>query len=105
MRMSKGPLFLENTAYRRRRLGDAARILPVVALLAVMLPVWWVPGAVSFAGGTLALFILWTALVIGTALLHRALMRADRVIREAEVAVAAPDAGEEPMPDRAADGG
>ncbi|MDO5612824.1 MAG: hypothetical protein Q4G14_06210 [Paracoccus sp. (in: a-proteobacteria)] len=84
--MPEGPLFLENTAYRRRRLRDAARVLPVLAFLAVILPVWLIPGSASFAGGTIWFFVLWAALVAAIALLHRALIRADRAVREAEAA-------------------
>lgn len=89
--MPDKPLFLENTAYRRRRLSDAARVLPVIAVLAVMLPVWLVPSAVSFAGGTIWLFTLWAVLVAAIAALHVALIGADRAVRQAEAAADLPD--------------
>ncbi|MDO5632519.1 MAG: hypothetical protein Q4G22_11865 [Paracoccus sp. (in: a-proteobacteria)] len=84
--MPDGPLFLENAAYRRRRLRDAARVLPVLAFLAVMLPVWLIPDSASFAGGTIWFFVLWAGLVVAIALLHRALIRADRAVQEGEAA-------------------
>lgn len=71
------PLFLERSSYRRRRLGDVARILPVFALISILLPVWWMPEAVSLAGGALWLFGLWAALIALTAALHWALRAAD----------------------------
>ena len=49
--MPDRPLFLERASFRRRRLGDVARILPVVAALAIFVPVWWMPRLVSFGGG------------------------------------------------------
>lgn len=69
------PLFLERSSYRRRRLGDASRILPVLALVLVLVPVWWVPEAVSLTGGALWFFGLWVVLVSLTALLDHALHR------------------------------
>ncbi|WP_198731866.1 hypothetical protein [Paracoccus tegillarcae] len=71
-------MFLERSSYRRRRLGDAARILPVLALLLILVPVWWVPEAVSLTGGALWLFGLWAALIVLTAALHIALHASDR---------------------------
>ncbi|MFV0300391.1 MAG: hypothetical protein ACK5IP_05860, partial [Paracoccus sp. (in: a-proteobacteria)] len=53
------PLFLERASYRRRRLGDAARILPVLALVLLLMPVWWVPELISLTGGAIWLFALW----------------------------------------------
>ncbi len=44
------PIFLERAAYRRRRLLDAARLLPMVTLAALLLPVWLMPAAMSGAG-------------------------------------------------------
>lgn len=77
MRPSSWPPFLERAAYRRRRLGDAARVLPVLALLLVLVPVWWVPASVSYAAGMVWLFGLWAALIVAVWALHRALIRAD----------------------------
>lgn len=75
--MSDRPLFLERASFRRRRLGDAARVLPVLAALAVMLPVWWLPGAFSFGAGAIALFGFWAVLILAVWVLHRALIRAE----------------------------
>lgn len=75
--MPELPLFLERASFRRRRLGDAARVLPVLAALAVMLPVWWLPRSFSFAAGAIWLFGLWAALILAVWLLHRALIRAE----------------------------
>lgn len=86
--MPDRPLFLERASFRRRRLGDAARILPIAATLLVLLPVWWVPAAASSAGGAAWLFGLWVALILAVWLLHRALLRAEAATLRAEAAVA-----------------
>ena len=41
------PIFLERAAYRRRRLQDAARLLPMVTLAALLLPSLTVAGVVE----------------------------------------------------------
>ena len=35
------PLFLERTSYRRRRVADAARLVPFVGLMLWLLPALW----------------------------------------------------------------
>lgn len=75
--MADRPLFLERASFRRRRLGDAARILPVLAVLAILVPVWWLPRLFSFGLGSLWLFGLWAALIVAVFWLHRALIRAE----------------------------
>jgi hypothetical protein len=63
----RSPLFVEREAYRRRRLIDAARILPLAGLVALLMPVLWVAsGGTDTAAEALYLFGLW-ALLIGTA--------------------------------------
>ncbi len=41
MTSSRDPIFLERRAYRRRRLSDAASLLPLAGFLALVLPVVW----------------------------------------------------------------
>lgn len=79
--MAERPIFLERASFRRRRLGDAARVLPVLGGLAVLLPVWWLPETFSFAAGMLSLFGLWAGLILAVWVLHRALIRADAATR------------------------
>ena len=62
MRRVRGPLFLKRGSYRRRRLRDAARMLPFAALLLFMMPVLWAQdGTVreGTAGDGLYLFAVW----------------------------------------------
>ena len=85
--MPDRPLFLERASFRRRRLGDAARVLPVLALLAILLPVWWVPWGVSGAFGAVWLFGTWAALIVMVWALHRGLLRAEAATLRASAAV------------------
>lgn len=57
------PIFLERQSYRRRRLGDAAKLLPFLGLVLFLLPVLWADEART-AGGMVYLFTVW-ALLIG----------------------------------------
>jgi hypothetical protein len=45
MRQPKRALFLARAPYRRRRLRDAARLLPVLGLLMLLLPLLWTKDA------------------------------------------------------------
>ncbi|MDQ2066769.1 hypothetical protein Q9295_10305 [Xinfangfangia sp. CPCC 101601] len=45
MRRPRRPLFLARLPYRRRRLRDAARLLPVFGGFLFILPVLWAPAA------------------------------------------------------------
>lgn len=45
MKRPKRPLFLARAPYRRRRLRDAARLLPVLGMFLLLLPLLWTPDA------------------------------------------------------------
>ncbi len=77
------PLFLEHASYRRRRLGDAARVLPVLSLISQLLPIWWMPERLSYAVGALWLLGVWAVMISMIAALHVALSRAERAAAEA----------------------
>jgi hypothetical protein len=68
------PIFVARERYRRRRLGDAARVLPVLGAALVLLPLLgaeldpW-----STSGAKLYLFAVWLGLIIAAGLLSRAL--------------------------------
>ncbi|MFN4099982.1 MAG: DUF6611 family protein [Pararhodobacter sp.] len=79
MKRPRPPLFLERETYRRRRLMDAARILPVAGFVLILLPVLWTQGgSASTAREALYLFGLWLALVIAAALMSGPLRAALR---------------------------
>jgi hypothetical protein len=94
MRRPRDPLFLERRSYRQRRMGDAARMLPVLGLLLILLPVFWDPGIAgqprSTAGDGMYLFVVWMLLIAVAALMSRGLTAAGR--REARPAPPAPPA-------------
>lgn len=89
--MPDRPLFLERASFRRRRLGDLARVLPVLAAAAILLPVWWLPETFSLAFGAVWLFGLWAVLIVLVWLLHRGLLRAEAATIRASRAVAGED--------------
>ncbi len=70
----KGPLFLARASYRRRRLIDAARLLPLAGAFLFLLPMLWGPEGEAAAGGRntavdgLYLMGAWLALVVAAAL-------------------------------------
>jgi hypothetical protein len=65
MRRPRRPLFLARAPYRRRRLRDAARLLPVVGLLLLILPLFWTADArVTLSSGDVTFFFLvWAGLI------------------------------------------
>lgn len=64
----RAPLFLARAVYRRRRLRDAARLLPFVGVLLLMLPGL---GRESGSGAKDAvyLFVVWALLILAAAVL------------------------------------
>ena len=77
------PVFLERQVYRRRRLMDGARILPVAGLVAMLLPVLWAgSGEATTAREAIYLFGIWFLLILAAFLLSRPLREAQ--LREAQ---------------------
>ncbi len=78
-----GPVFLERAGYRRRRIVDAVRLMPVLGALLWAVPLLWSRGAPGASGAEatqssaalLYIFGVWLLLVIGAALLSRAVRR------------------------------
>ncbi len=76
--MARAPLYLARESYRRRRLTDAARLLPVVGIVLIILPILWGPvdgDGPATAGAKVYLFAVWFGLVAVAWLLSRALSR------------------------------
>ena len=63
------PLFLARQGYRRRRIVDAARVLPLLGIFLFFLPLLWWQGATSRGG--IYLFIVWLVLIVLAAILRR----------------------------------
>lgn len=60
------PLFLERRSYRRRRVADAARLLPLAGWVLVCVPILWLPertAAPDTVRGGIYLFGVWAALI------------------------------------------
>lgn len=76
MRRPRPPLFLERQNYRRRRVADAARLLPLLGALLFCLPLLWAPQktpAADTARGGLFVFAVWAGLIFAAFLLSRRL--------------------------------
>ena len=64
--MARRPLYLARAPYRRRRLRDAARLLPVFGALLLILPLLWSgdPAARLTSGDVIYFFGLWVVLIL-----------------------------------------
>jgi hypothetical protein len=69
------PVFVERQTYRRRRLADSARALPVLGLLLWLVPLLWgLSGeAPRTSAALIYLFGVWIALILGAAAIIAAL--------------------------------
>ncbi len=74
-----GAVFLERQSYRRRRLRDAARMLPLLGVILLMVPLLWPdPQAaemangggepVAMSGAIVYIFSIWAGLIVLSAL-------------------------------------
>ncbi|MDW4547955.1 hypothetical protein R5H32_01185 [Defluviimonas sp. D31] len=80
MKRPSPPRFLARRSYRRRRLIDAARLLPVLGFILIMVPILWRPGATAApdtALGGLYLFAVWFGLIGAAFLVARILARGE----------------------------
>jgi hypothetical protein len=67
MRRPRPPLFLARAVYRKRRLRDAARLLPLLGFFLLVLPMLWQPETAKGAGHDWTyVFVIW-GLLIGLA--------------------------------------
>jgi hypothetical protein len=70
------PAFLARGSYRRRRVVDAARVLPFAGLFLFLLPVLWgEEQPVGTAWGGIYIFVAWFALILASAVLSHLLAR------------------------------
>ncbi|MFD2173661.1 hypothetical protein [Rhodobacter lacus] len=84
------PLFLARRSYRRHRLMDAARLLPILGLVLIFLPGLWHPhgaGRAETASALIYLFGTWAVLIALAAALARGLAPALDAEDEAEGSV------------------
>lgn len=81
------PLFLARRSYRRRRMMDAARLLPILGLVLLLLPALWQPADTptpDTGRGLIYLFGVWAGLVVAAAGLAQGLAPALDAEEEAE---------------------
>ncbi|MDA7427191.1 hypothetical protein PGB28_01880 [Primorskyibacter aestuariivivens] len=65
-------MFVERQTYRKRRMQDAARFLPVIGLVLFLLPLFWPRGPEDGIAMSVAIeyiFAVWIALVAGALVL------------------------------------
>jgi hypothetical protein len=77
------PLFLARQNYRRRRMMDAARLLPILGIFLFLLPVLWRPGETpepDTAWGGLYIFSVWLGLILAAFVLARVLSRSEKPV-------------------------
>jgi hypothetical protein len=79
MARPKPPLFLARASYRRRRLRDAARLLPIVGVFLLLLPTLWVAdGKIHLSAADIIYFFsVWLGLVCLAAVFARGLRSGD----------------------------
>ena len=75
MARSSAPVFLARETYRRRRLADAARLMPVLGSVLFVLPLLWRDDEASTATGLIYIFSVWVLLIVLAAILSRRLNR------------------------------
>jgi len=73
MSTERGPVFLARRSYRHRRLADAARLLPIAAVVLMAVPLLWQgpDGDPGTAPVMIYIFVLWAVLVGLSALVSR----------------------------------
>ena len=75
MTPERGPVFLARRTYRRRRLADAARLLPIVGTVLICIPLLWQgEGASGATRTTTAMFYtfgLWLFLTLIAGVISR----------------------------------
>ena len=80
---SEQPIFLERESYRRRRLGDAAKLSPFLGFVLFLVPILW-EGKGSTAGGLVFLFTVWAFLIVSMYMLSRRLSETESKDTEPE---------------------
>ncbi len=76
----RAPLFVARQSYRRRRLRDGARLLPLFGAFLFLLPMLWAPRDGADRGTAtdgIYLFAVWAGLIVVAAILSPKLAGAD----------------------------
>lgn len=79
MSRQKQPLFLERQSYRRRRLVDASRVIPIFGLCLFLVPlIWPAIEEPNLAARGIYIFVVWIGLVVATGLISYRLKSRER---------------------------
>ncbi len=89
------PVFLGREIYRRRRIMDAARLLPAFGTALLLLPMLWAKDH-GTAAGAVYTFLIWFLLILAAAFLSRRLSEPlrDKALPEVKPETGPPDGGE-----------
>jgi hypothetical protein len=71
MPATRQPLFLARASYRKRRLRDGARVLPIFGTVLVLLPLMWPAVPQMVLAHWAFVFALWVLLILLAAILAR----------------------------------
>ncbi len=77
MPATRQPLFLARDSYRKRRLRDGARVLPIFGTVLVLLPLMWPVVPQMMLAHWAYVFALWVALIGLAAVLARGLSESE----------------------------
>lgn len=77
--LPKNAVFLERATYRQRRLRDAARLLPILGAVLLIMPLLWAPepGGNDNADAVIYTFSVWVILIALSAIISRRLQPED----------------------------
>ncbi|SNS54732.1 hypothetical protein [Tropicimonas sediminicola] len=89
----RAPVFLGRDIYRRRRVMDAARLLPALGTVLLLLPMLWARSH-GTAAGVVYLFVVWFGLILAAGYLSRRLSEPLRQVGRPEQGAPADGAGE-----------
>ena len=82
MRNSAAPLFLARAVYRKRRLRDAARLLPLLGMFLLVLPGLWATDMPASGGDWVYILVVWGGLIAAAAALAPGLAASDPGVDE-----------------------
>lgn len=82
MPQRRQPLFLARASYRKRRLRDGARLLPIFGALVLCMPLFWPSTSAQIVAHWLFVFGAWAGLIGLAGALSRGLSDADTSSRE-----------------------
>ncbi|NNE80619.1 MAG: hypothetical protein HKN18_10140 [Silicimonas sp.] len=68
------PIFLARQSFHRRRIADAAKLVPVLGVVLMLIPILWDEGYAS-SGAMVYVFSVWAILILLIGLLSSALAR------------------------------